>query len=56
MIEQALEGTEKLEGKEKRKAELEVLRKTNVQVLRDAEGKAQAKKTAEILKKKQKTK
>lgn len=55
-IEQALKGTEKLEGKEKRKAELAILRKTNVQTLRDAEGKARAKKTAEILKKKQRTK
>ena len=56
LIEKALKGTEKLEGKEKRKAELEILRKTNVQGLRDAEGRARSKKMADILKRKQKGK
>ena len=56
MIEQALEQTKKLKGKEKRKTELATLRKVNVQSLRDAEGRARAKRMASILKKKQKTK
>lgn len=56
VIAHALEGAEKLVGKEKRKAELSILRKTNVQTLRDAEGKARAKKMTSILKKKQNTK
>lgn len=56
LIEKKLRGTEKLGTKEKRKAEIAILRKTNVQALRDAEGKARAKKMASILKKKQKTK
>ena len=56
IIEQALKGTEKLKGKEKRKAELAILQKTNVQVLRDEEGKARSKKIASILKRKQTTK
>ncbi len=55
-IKQALKATEELEGKEKRQAELAILRKTNVQALRDAEGRARAKKMASILKRKQSTK
>ena len=56
LVEKKLKGTEKLDTKEKRKAELAILRKTNVQALRDAEGKSRAKKMASILKKKQRTK
>ena len=56
VIEQALEGTKELKGKEKRKAELAILQKTDVQNLRDAEGKARAKKVADILKRRQKGK
>lgn len=56
VIERALRKTEKLTGKEKKEAELAILRKTNVQGLRDAEGKARAEKMASILKKKQKGK
>ena len=55
-IEQALEETEKLKGKEKRKAELAILKKTDVQKWRDEEGKARSRKMASILKKKQNTK
>ena len=54
VIDNALKGTRDLKGKEKREAELTILRKTNVQDLRDAEGKARGRKLAEMLKEKYK--